>query len=141
MTMKRRETRTSVVLSAGLIEVRADVCCERRGYEHARGGTPAQNPAAKRHVVADLQRQDDAAGGTLTKRLRRVPYPGANVRRHPFVESDLHMRRRSRIDAERVAKHIVWDRARRRKRLLLEGDRRNAVYREGTHVLVFGHVS
>src|SRR5262245_59342716 len=88
MTMKRRETRTSVVLRAGVLQIRANVGREGGRCEHARGGTPAENPAAEREVVADLQRQHDATVGAVTQRLRRVPHTSPNVRGHPFVEGD-----------------------------------------------------
>src|SRR5512138_636986 len=134
MTVKRRRKRTSVVLRAGVVEIRADVGRERRRCEHARGGSPPKNPAAEREIVADLQRQHDATVGAVTQRLRRVPHTSPNVRRHSFVEGDFHMRRWSRVHAERVAKHIVWDRARRRERLFLERHRRNPVDREGAYI-------
>src|SRR5262245_5742191 len=120
MMMMRREKRTSVVLSARALQIRANVVSERRWREHPRGGAPAENPAAERQVVAHLEGQHDAAVTAITKCLRRVPHAGANVWRHPLVKGDFHMRRRSCVHAEGVAKHIVRDCTRRRERLLLE---------------------
>src|SRR5947208_8498253 len=80
-TMSGRGRRLKLaVLCAGALEIRLNICGERRGREHPRGCPPPQYPAPQRRIVGDVERQHQAAVVPLAQRLRRMPDARADVR-------------------------------------------------------------
>src|SRR6516164_6313357 len=85
---------------AGAIDFPLDLRLEGGRRDDARERAEPEDPAPERPVVADVERQQDAAVLTIGVGLRRMPAALADVRSDAGLEQDLDVLRTPLVDAE-----------------------------------------
>src|SRR5688572_29779344 len=109
-------------MRARRLEIRADRGREWRRGDDAGEGSPAQDPAPQRPVMAHIHRQSNAPVAVFADVLRRVPHAGADVRRDVGGELKFYALGRPGVYTERIGEDIRANVLLRRERLLLERD-------------------
>ena len=93
-----------------LLDLVAYLMGQRRGGQDLGERPKAEDPAAKRPVVAHVERDDDAAVLSIGGALRRMPSPLADVRRDARLERNLDSLpagpRSRRAVRERSLRHV-----------------------------------